>query len=381
MTDTATTAVDVFQAELDPATARVFAAQWREAQRLAMTSVIPKTITHRRERKGSDWVDVAQPIEVVRATVFAVVRYGAEVFGYPGPTALARIDVIEGRLEPRYDALLGLMLDAGHQVRTREMSDQRATIAVRRREDIGDPEGWQTFSFTLAEATAAGYIKERPSERDLRGAWYTRRADLLMSKAVRRAFRLAGSDSLMQDTPLELVDGAQVEQIVGDARSAGLPVPEAAAPFTDDVVDAEIVDDEESSGGDAGDREAPGQADSTGPGTTSPPDTTDEDQVEHRAKLQRQLMATATKAFPKDTSLLPAQQRARVTAQRHAVAFVALGEHKSASDMTEQELGKVLARLDDVQQGRLRIEDRDGVWWAVQGDRELPIPAEDEPAS
>lgn len=261
MSDTATTSqskeLEAFrQGDLDPAIARAFAAQWREAQRLVLTAVIPTTITHTRQQVNGSWKDVPQPPEVIKATVFAVVRYGAEVFGYPGPVSLGKIDVIKGRLEPRYDALIGRMLDAGHQVRTLEMGADRAELKVRRREDIGDPDGWQKFSFTLEEAKAAGYVKEKPTDRERDSAWYTRRADMLMSKAAKRAFRMAGSDTLVQR---ELAEGASIEDMIAPARAAGIDAPAIAADPQpqvqgeatsapaddpdDEVVDGELVED------------------------------------------------------------------------------------------------------------------------------------------
>jgi hypothetical protein len=394
MTDTATApsaAVEVFQTgDLDPTVARHLAAQWREAQRLAMTSVVPKSITHRREKVGNRWEHVEQPPAVIAATVFAVVRYG-ELFEFPPAVALGKIDVIEGRLEPRYDAIAGLMMDAGHQVRLREVSAELATVAVRRREDRDDATAWQLASFTAAEAHAAGYIKDNPEDYERKSAWYTRRADMLMSKAIKRACRWFTPDVFIRREAVELVDGVEVAAIqpptaevdttvhVGADGSAASPSMTVEAPFPDDdtVVDGEVVN-EQNSEGDAGDREAPDQADATGPGTTSAPDTTDE-AAEHRAKLQRQLMATATKTFPKAEGLTTAAAKARQTGQRHAIVYVALGFFKSANDMTAEELLRVISRLDDVREGRLALDEVDGQWVARQGDRSITIPT--EPAS
>lgn len=295
MTDTvAATSTEIEQ--LHPADARLLAAQWRESQRLAQTAVIPRSITHHREKVGNQWQDVANHPDVIRATVFAVVRYG-NAFGYPPAVALSKIDVIEGRLEPRYDALLGLMMDDGHQCRWREMNAEQATLAVRRYEDRDDPDGWQVFTFTLDEARAAGYVKERPDDRELKGAWYTRRADMLASKVAKRAFRLVASDSLMQRAD-QLIDGTPVDDMVATARAAGLTeTARAGAPNTgtsggdpessatgsprpanpdEDIVDAEIVTADEIVGGGTGAGGAPASAvvaptDETPPPTAPPP--------------------------------------------------------------------------------------------------------------
>lgn len=89
---------------------------------------------------------------------------------------------------------------------------------------------------------------------------------------------------------------------------------------------------------------------------------------EQLAKMRRGLQAQATKSFP---------DKATREAQRHALAWVALnGVQKSTNDMTGQELTVVTARLKDVEDGHVAIELRDGVWWAVQGDQSIEVPAE-----
>lgn len=90
---------------------------------------------------------------------------------------------------------------------------------------------------------------------------------------------------------------------------------------------------------------------------------------EERAKLRRGLMAQATKAFPdKETR----------DAQRHALAWVVLGggDLKSSTEMSGPELIKVTAWLKDVEDGAVSVELRDGVWFVVQGDRAIEVPAE-----
>lgn len=95
-----------------------------------------------------------------------------------------------------------------------------------------------------------------------------------------------------------------------------------------------------------------------------PPERTPEEV----AKLRRGLMAQATKSFP---------DKGTREAQRHALAYVVLGgENKSSNDMTGDELIKVTAWLTDVEQGRVSVELRDGVWFVVQGEREVEVPAE-----
>lgn len=96
----------------------------------------------------------------------------------------------------------------------------------------------------------------------------------------------------------------------------------------------------------------------------APPERTPEEME----KLRKGLMAQANKAFP---------DKATRDAQRHALAYAVLGGvNKSSNDMTGDELTKVTAWLHDVEQGRVSVECRDGVWFAVMGDNEVEIPAE-----
>jgi hypothetical protein len=388
MTDTST-AVEVApsaglaQVDNDPERRRLNAL-YKECQRLATSDLVPKALRGKPDN------------------VFALARFGEE-FGLPPVHAIQRIYIIEGSFEPKAEVLAGVIMRAGHELRWEETSSEKCTVAIRR----AGTDYWQRVTWTIEDARRAGLLDEwverwvstgdrnrkemfvlgsaaTPPEWAKRlidagqvkrkDPWWQFPDDMLAAKTLRRAAKRICPDALLS---LADVDDVPVERYLPGGSAAELDEEPAHGevvdeqPFDtpddddDDVVDGEVID---------GDK--PADAPAEQPPLEDPADAGDEIKNEHREKLQRQLMATATKTFPKDSSLLPAQQRARVTAQRHAVAFVALGEHKSANDMTEQELGKVLARLDDVQQGRLRVEDRDGSWWAVQGDRELPIPAE-----
>lgn len=220
------TAVDVvagFGDDLEPAVRRHLAAQHREAKQLALTGVVPRSITHpRRKNDAGAWVETAVPAGQVVATLFAVVRYG-ELFGFPPAVALSKIDVIEGRVEPRYDALLGLCMEAGHSVRWGPCDATTATVKVRRLEDRDDPDpdAWQAFTFTIADAELAGLVGK--------DNWKKYPADMLRSKAVKRMVRLACPDVLITKDPavLELVDGANVSSLTHD--------------LDDEVVDGEVV--------------------------------------------------------------------------------------------------------------------------------------------
>lgn len=110
-----------------------------------------------------------------------------------------------------------------------------------------------------------------------------------------------------------------------------------------------------------------------------PSDTPTETPVEQHARLQRGLMAQATKTFPleKEAGFPPKLQRTRQTAKRHAVTYVALnGQQRSANDMTVDQLLRVTAWLRDVQEGRLQVVEADDGWAVRLGDREILVTAD-----
>jgi hypothetical protein len=339
VTDTATTDVMPFQGgTLDRAEQAHLNSIWRQAQTLARMNLLSPELRNNVE------------------SVFGVILFG-EQYGLSPAQAVSQLWIIKGRIVPSSQVYAGVAMRAGHEVRIEESSSERCVVAIRRR----GTDYWQRVTWTIEDAERAGLAKKE--------IWRQYPGDMLAHATMRRAVKRICADALLG---------------IADVGDDGVAIDEYAAPAPAELVEEKVIDvslDDDVVDGEVVDGDKPADAPAEQPPLEDPADAGDEIKNEHREKLQRQLMATATKTFPKDTSLLPAQQRARVTAQRHAVAYVALGRFVSASDMTEQELGKVLARLDDVQQRRLRIEDRDGSWWAIQGDRELPIPAEDEQAS
>lgn len=145
---------------------------------------------------------------------------------------------------------------------------------------------------------------------------------------------------------INAIEHAPTKKMAMDAFRAGFGTPPVIEPGQEEDAEQLIVEFE---------RIAAEQA---------PPERTAED----LAKLRRGLMAQATKAFPDKNTR---------DAQRHALAYAVLnGVHKSSNDMTGDELVKVTAWLLDVEEGRVSVELRDGVWFAVMGDNEVEIPAE-----
>lgn len=90
-------------------------------------------------------------------------------------------------------------------------------------------------------------------------------------------------------------------------------------------------------------------------------------QEDERVKLRKGLMAQATKAFP---------DKATRDAQRHAVTYAVLGEHKSSNDMTADELMRVSLWLADVERGVVKVFMRGDVWVVEFNGGEVEVPAE-----
>lgn len=214
-----------FGDDLEPTARRHLAAMHKEARQLALTAVVPKSITHTRVKEGDKWKDVERPQGEIVATLFAVVRYG-ELFGFPPAVALSKVDVIEGRLEPRYDALLGIAMDQGHQFRWGECDATEANLRVRRREDHDDPEGWQPFRFTMEDAvlanlapgaTPSDWWTEYRTKAFASSGWAKYPTDMLRSKVAKRAVRLATPDVLVDSSHgAYLIEGAPLDSFAKD---------------------------------------------------------------------------------------------------------------------------------------------------------------------
>jgi hypothetical protein len=213
-------------------------------------------------------------------TIFALARYG-EQYGLAPMHSLSRLYIIQGRIEPSYDVVLGVVMSHGHEVRMEETSSERCTVALRR----VDSDFWQRVTFTIADAkraglldvwvekwqssqsgkkfkqeyvigtldvagepelkaelvdNAPGWATELIEKREFRfrDNWRRHPDDMLASKAIRRAAKRFCPDALLNLTDegegMPIDDLQRVDQPVShDHDQAG----------DDDIVDAEIVDE------------------------------------------------------------------------------------------------------------------------------------------
>lgn len=117
------------------------------------------------------------------AKVAAAILYGREL-GLPPMTSLSGIQVISGKPALSAEMMRALILAAGHQMRIKQ-SDGSCTIRARRREEIGDDDAWQEFTFTTAQARKAGLTG---------GNWDKYEPDMLLARATSRAARAMFAD-------------------------------------------------------------------------------------------------------------------------------------------------------------------------------------------
>lgn len=325
MSDTST-AVVPFEGDMDPGAKRAALAMWKHAQQLAKSNLAG-------DLKGKP------------EDVFSVIAF-ADQFGIAPGNAIQMIWIIKGRLVPRSEFLAAVTRRAGHELRFEESSSERCTVAIRRRED----DFWQRVTFTLADAQRA-----KLADKEI---WLLYTADMLCHATVRRAVKRICPDVLLG------------RDIGGDE---GVPVDRYRAPEVDDekVVDVEIDWDDDPEDPDPVATPHPPVDEATDEIPDAElvepdPPAADEaaDAAAARDRAMKSLMATCGKAFPeKDATKGTKAHRQRIL--RRAAQFAVLGEHRSASDLTTDELKKVeqwVYRyfLDDGSTVRMTYEIRDG---------------------
>jgi len=190
--------------DLVPVAQRQLEADWRQAQRLALTNLVPDEL----RGKPND--------------VMAVVLFGRQ-YGLVPAHAVAQLWIIKGRIVPSAQVLAGVAMRAGHRVRITESSSETCTVAIRRREDADDPEGWQRTTFTIADAERAGLTKKE--------IWKAWTADMLCHATMRRAVKRVCADALLG------IDDAGDEGLALETVRATV-ASEALAHVSDDGVEA-----------------------------------------------------------------------------------------------------------------------------------------------
>lgn len=147
---------------------------WRLSQRLSSTEFVPDALRNRPE------------------AVLAAVLYGREL-GIGPMQALQSVNVIKGKPTLAPETMRALILRAGHQIATKEYTDERVTLVGTR--DTME----ETVTFTVDDAKRAGLIKTG-------GAWTTYPRAMLLARATSELARLMFADVIAgaSYTPEEL---------------------------------------------------------------------------------------------------------------------------------------------------------------------------------
>ncbi|MCU1488319.1 MAG: hypothetical protein JWN67_5065 [Actinomycetia bacterium] len=251
---------------------RRLAALYNECAKLARSKFIPEAY--------KDDVD----------TTFALARYG-EQYGLSPIHSVARLYVINGKIEPSADVLAALVIDGGHELRYDETSSTRCTVSIRR----AGTDYWQSLTWTIDDARRAGlldlWVEEwkstqggkryaetfvvghvdtgvneeliadapdwvksniRAGKLKAKENWQKYPDDMLAAKAIRRAVKRFCPDVLLNLALADQAEGMPLERLAdptntdpavetdeGPAASVAEP-----APADDDIEDAVLVDPE-----------------------------------------------------------------------------------------------------------------------------------------
>lgn len=169
-----------------------------------------------RDRRTDSWTDVLMPTVNlagnIAATEFvptglrgstekvtAAILYSREL-GLPPMTGLGSVHVINGKAGISAETMRALVQQAGHQIRTTEMTESRCVMKGRRR----DEEEWVTASYTMSEADRAGDSKKNQNYR-------TRPAEMLLARCTTRLCRMAFADVIHGMASTEELDDLAAE--------------------------------------------------------------------------------------------------------------------------------------------------------------------------
>lgn len=186
--------------------------------------------------KTDTWVDVLAPIidlaENIAATDFAPVGLRGSVpkttaailyareLGLPPMTGLASIHVVNGRPGISAELMRAMVLDAGHEYRIRANTNDVCRIAGRRKADRDDPDAWQEFSFTRAEAQTAGL-----AGKDTYKFWGS---DMLLARASTRMCRAIFTDVIKGFRSSEELDDMATQETAPAAEPVRIEPPKRA---------------------------------------------------------------------------------------------------------------------------------------------------------
>lgn len=169
-----------------------------------------------RDRRTDSWTDVLMPTVNLAGNiagtefvptglrgstekVTAAILYSREL-GLPPMTGLGSVHVINGKAGISAETMRALVQQAGHQIRTTEMTESRCVMKGRRR----DEEEWVTASYTMNEADRAGDSKKNQNYR-------TRPAEMLFARCTTRLCRMAFADVIHGMASTEELDDLAAE--------------------------------------------------------------------------------------------------------------------------------------------------------------------------
>lgn len=258
---------------------------WKLAERIAQTDFVPRSL------RGNP------------PAIMAAMLTGREL-GIMPMRALRQVNIIEGQPSPSPELMMALALKAGHDVDVVETSRTRCVVEVHRGSWPDDKV--RRLEWTIDDAEAAGLCEitddGKVRARSNKGnplPWETYTRAMLRSRAVSEACRTwlpdvvdgasyvpeeLGGTVTAEGHATELVDAAQArgeayDPLEGESDEVRTQVADAMASDAD-VVDAEIVDEGDSStarpedGGEpaAEAAEGPPPADNGGPSDEEEPD-------------------------------------------------------------------------------------------------------------
>lgn len=193
---------------------------WKLAARIAGTSFVPEGL---RDDPNA---------------VLAAILWGGEV-GIGAIQALNGIDVIKGKVSPSAELMRALVLRAGHTLHIEESSSERCTIFGKRRDGTAE----MRVTWTLDDAKRAGLLGG--------SGWTKYPRAMLLARSSSEICRGIFSDAIAglgyaPDETAEIIGGTwePTEDTEPVQVAATVGVPEVLVDSDDDVVDAEIVEDE-----------------------------------------------------------------------------------------------------------------------------------------
>jgi len=169
----------------------------------------------------------------------AAILFGDEI-GLTPTQSLQSVYVISGKPALYARAMVAIVLAAGHEIETVEKADAKVTVRGRRR----GSENWTTETWTTARAQKAGYLSNKKYATDPEAMLYARAASDLCRQIAPDA--LAGIGYTVEE--LEIAEPTKVIVARSDKPKVKAPEPvepafEALPDATDDITDAEVVEE------------------------------------------------------------------------------------------------------------------------------------------